>query len=116
LLSRIALATLLGAKLPLPLPISLDVSLDARVLTFAIVVSAVAGILFGLVPALQATRPAVIEWIKNETVGGGPGRRLTMRNALVVGQGAVSLLLVVTAALFLRSLQARMNGGPVLGK
>jgi predicted permease len=116
LLSRIALAVLLGANLPLPLPISLDVSLDARVLTFAIIASGVAGILFGLVPALQATRPAVIEWIKNENVGGGPGRRLTMRSALVVSQVAVSLLLVITAALFLRSLQARMHVDPGFGK
>jgi predicted permease len=116
LLSRAALAALLGADLPLPLPISLDVSLDARVLTFALVASAVAGLLFGLVPALQATRPAVIEWIKNENVGGGPRRRLTMRNALVVGQVAVSLLLLVTAALFLRSLQARMQVDPGFGK
>jgi predicted permease len=116
LLSRIALAALLGANLPLPLPISLDVSLDARVLAFAIAASAAAGILFGLVPALQATRPAVVEWIKNENAGGGPGRRLTMRNALVVGQVAVSLLLLVTAALFLRSLQARMQVDAGFGK
>jgi predicted permease len=116
LLSRLALRALLGADLPLPLPISLDVSLDVRVLTFAIGASALAGILFGLLPALQATRPSVIEWIKNENVGGGPGRRLTMRNVLVVGQVAVSLLLLVTAALFLRSLQARMHVDPGFGK
>ena len=109
LLSRVALKALLGADLPLPLPISLDVSLDVRVLGFAIGASALAGLLFGLIPALQSTRPAVIEWIKNENVGGGPGRRITMRNALVVGQVAVSLLLLVTAALFLRSLQAKMH-------
>ena len=116
ILSRLALAVLLGANLPLPIPIALDVSLDARVLAFAIGASAVAGILFGLLPALQATRPSVIEWIKNENAGGGPARRLTMRNALVVGQVAVSLLLLVTAALFLRSLQARMNVDPGFGK
>ena len=116
LLSRLALTMLLGANLPLPLPISLDVSLDVRVLTFAIVASAVAGVLFRLMPALQATRPSVDEWIKNENVGGGPKRRLTMRNALVIGQVAVSLLLVVTAALFLRSLQAHMNVDPGFGK
>jgi predicted permease len=116
LLSRIALKALLGADLPLPLPISLDVSLDVRVLTFAIGASALAGMLFGLLPALQATRASVIEWIKNENAGGGPGRRLTMRNVLVVGQVAVSLLLLVTAALFLRSLQARMHVDPGFGK
>ena len=116
LLSRLALGALLGADLPLPLPITLDVSLDVRVLAFAIGASALAGVLFGLLPALQTTRPSVIEWIKNENAGGGPARRLTMRNALVVGQVAVSLLLVVTASLFLRSLQSQMNVDPGFGK
>ena len=116
LLSRIALGVLLGADLPLPIPITLDVSLDARVLGFAIGASVVAGVLFGLLPALQTTRPSVVEWIKNENAGGGPARRLTMRNALVVGQVAVSLLLVVTASLFLRSLQSQMNVDPGFGK
>ena len=116
LLSRAALSGLLGADLPLPIPISLDVSLDARVLVFAIVASAAAGVLFGLLPALQTTRPSVIESIKNENAGGGPSRRLTMRNALVVGQVAVSLLLLVTASLFLRSLQARTNVDPGFGR
>jgi macrolide transport system ATP-binding/permease protein len=116
LLSRIALGVLLGADLPLPIPITLDVSLDARVLGFAIGASAVAGVLFGLLPALQTTRPSVIEWIKNENAGGGPARRLTMRNALVVGQVSVSLLLLVTASLFLRSLQSQMNVDPGFGK
>ena len=116
LLSRIALGALLGADLPLPAPITLDVSLDARVLGFAMGASVVAGVLFGLVPALQTTRPSVVEWIKNENAGGGPARRLTMRNALVVGQVAVSLLLVVTASLFLRSLEAQMNVDPGFGK
>lgn len=116
LLSRVALKVLLGANLPLPLPIALDVSLDARVLAFAIGASALAGVLFGLLPALQATRPAVIEWIKNENVGGGPARRLTIRSALVVGQVAISLLLLVTASLFLRSLEARMNVDPGFGR
>jgi putative ABC transport system permease protein len=116
LLSRVALKALLGANLPLPIPISLDVSLDARVLLFAIVASAAAGVLFGLLPALQTTRASVIESIKNENAGGGPARRVTMRNALVVGQVAVSLLLLVTASLFLRSLQARMNVDPGFGR
>jgi len=116
LLSRVALHALLNADLPLPIPISLDVSLDPRVLTFAILASALAGVFFGLLPALQTTRPSVVEWIKNENAGGGPARRLTVRNTLVVGQVAVSLLLLVTATLFLRSLEARMNVDPGFGK
>ena len=84
-------------------------------LAFAIAASAIAGVLFGLLPALQATRATVIETIKNENADGGPTRRFTMRNALVVGQVAVSLTLLITAALFLRSLQARANVDPGFG-
>ena len=114
-LSSLALRTLLHAKLPVPLPINLDVGLDARVLTFVVLASAAAGVLFGLLPALQATRPNVIETIKNENAGGAPGRRVTMRSILVVAQTAMSLLLLVTAALFLRSFAAQSSVDPGFG-
>jgi predicted permease len=113
--SGVALRAVLHADLPVPLPITLDVSLDWRVLSFTILASAVAGVLFGLLPALQATRASVIETIKNENANGGPSRRLTMRNALVVGQVAVSLTLLITATLFLRSLEARATVDPGFG-
>ena len=115
LLSAVALRAVLNAKLPVPLPITLDVSLDWRVLSFTILASAAAGVLFGLLPALQATRATVIETIKNENANGGPSRAFTMRNALVVGQIAVSLTLLITASLFLRSLQARATVDPGFG-
>jgi len=108
-MSSLALRTLLGADLPIPLPISLDVSVDGRVLSFVLATSIVAGILFGLLPALQATRPNVVETIKNENAGGKPGRRLSLRSWLVVAQTAASVVLLVTAALFLRSLDAQMK-------
>jgi predicted permease len=110
-LSSLALHALLGADLPIPLPLSLDVSVDGRVLTFVLATSIAAGILFGLLPALQATRPNVVETIKNENAGGksGGGRRLSLRSWLVVAQTAASVVLLVTAALFLRSLNAQMK-------
>ncbi|MGH7555934.1 MAG: FtsX-like permease family protein, partial [Longimicrobiales bacterium] len=100
---------LLGLDMPLPLPITLDVGLNVSVLGFAFAASVLAGVLFGLAPALQATNPHVAATLKNEATGGGKPRRLTMRNVLVVGQVAVSLVLLVTAALFLRSYQARQR-------
>ncbi len=115
IVSGVALRAVLHADLPLPLPITLDVSLDWRVLAFAVGASAIAGVLFGLLPALQATRASVVETIKNENADGGPMRRFTMRNALVVGQVAVSLTLLITALLFLRSLQARATVNPGFG-
>ena len=115
-LSGIVLRAVLRADLPVPLPITLDVSLDWRVLTFTVAAAAVAGVLFGLAPALQATRATVIDTIKHENVDGAAGkRRLTVRNALVVGQIAVSLTLLITALLFLRSLQARATVNPGFG-
>jgi predicted permease len=115
LLSNVALNVLLHADLPLPLPVNLDAGLDLRVLTFVIIASTVAGILFGLLPALQATRPDVIEAIRNENAGGKPGRRFTMRSGLVVAQTATSLVLLVTAALFLRSFSAQSSVDPGFG-
>ena len=116
ILSGVALRAVLRADLPVPLPITLDVSLDWRVLAFTIGASAIAGVLFGLAPALQATRATVVETIKHENAdGGGRRRRWTMRNALVVGQVAVSLTLLITALLFLRSLQARATVSPGFG-
>ncbi|HEY6826407.1 MAG TPA: ABC transporter permease [Gemmatimonadaceae bacterium] len=107
-LSSLALRGLLGADLPIPLPVSLDVSVDGRVLGFVLATSVVAGVLFGLLPALQATRPNVVDTIKNENAGGAPGgRRLSLRSWLVVAQTAASVVLLVTAALFLRSLSAQ---------
>ena len=114
-LSGIALRAVLRADLPVPIPITLDVSLDWRVLAFAITASAVAGVLFGLLPALQATRATVVETIKNENADGGPMRRFTVRNALVVGQVSVSLTLLITALLFLKSLEARATVDPGFG-
>jgi predicted permease len=114
-LSALSLKLLLGAQLPIPIPINLDVGVDARILGFATLASVSAAILFGLLPAMQATRPNVIETIKNENAGGKPGRRFTMRNALVVGQTAMSLVLLITAALFLRSFAAQSRVDPGFG-
>jgi predicted permease len=115
ILSGVALRAVLSSNLPVPIPLTFDVSLDWRVLMFAVGASLVAGVLFGLAPALQATRATVIETIKNENVDGGPARRFTMRNGLVVGQVSVSLALVIVAFLFLRSLQARAAVDPGFG-
>src|SRR4051812_17413776 len=114
-LAQLALRVLLAGNLPVPIPVTLDVSLDGRVLLFSIAATAAAALLFGLLPALQATRLSVMDTIKNENVGGGAPRRITMRNALVVGQVAASLLLLVIGSLFLRSLQAFANVDPGFG-
>ncbi len=110
-----ALALLLAADLPLPFPITLDLSLDRTVLGFSLVVSVGAGLLFGLAPALQSTNPDVAPTLRDETAGGGRARGAFLRDALVVGQVAVSVVLLVAAGLFLRSLDASRGIDPGFG-
>ena len=85
--------------------LSLAATPDLRVLAFAFVVSLGTGLLFSLVPALQATRPDVAPTLKdqasNVSAGGGQAR---IRMALVAAQVALSLVLLVGAGLFARSL------------
>ena len=99
------LTSLLLALLPrLPVPISLDIPIDWRVLGFSVVLCLVTAILSGLAPALQASRMNLTPALKAEGLDAGPSR-LRLRNAFVVGQITMSLLLVIVAGLFLRSLQ-----------
>ena len=94
---------LLLALLPaLPVPIGIDMPIDARVLAFATLVSLLAAVLSGLAPALHATRGDLVTALKAEGAAGGA--RLRLRSVFLVGQIAGSLLLVVIAGLFLRTL------------
>ncbi len=105
--SRALLAFL--PNLPLPIFTSLDLGLDLRVLAFTLGLSLLTGLLFGLVPAFQTTRPELVSALKNQAVAPGEGRRgFSFRAALVAGQVALSLVSLIAAGLFLRSLgQAR---------
>ena len=102
------------ADLPLPAPVTLDLRLDGNVLAFTFGVSVVAGALLGLVPALQSTRPDVAGALRSESAGGGQPGQLRWRNALVVTQLTISLVLLVGAGLFLRSFQQGAVGRPGL--
>jgi putative ABC transport system permease protein len=97
---------LMAFKPPLPFPIELDLQGDWRVFGFMFGLSLLTGIVFGLTPALASSRPDVIASLKDETsaavTGGRTGR---LRGSLVVTQVAVSLLLLICAGLFLRSLR-----------
>ena len=110
-----ALRALLHANLPVPIPITLNAELDARVLVFTLGVSVLAGILFGLLPALKTTRPRVVDEMRRDAANGRPGRRVTLRNGLVVAQTAISVVLLVAAGLFLRSFAAQSTIDPGFG-
>ena len=78
---------------------------DANVFAYALVISLATAFLFGMMPALRASRAEVAETLKEEARTTGRSRkRITFANILVVGQVALSFVLLVTAALFLRSI------------
>lgn len=79
--------------------------LDATVFLFALVISFATGLLFGAMPALRASRASVSENLKNEARTMGRSKyRVSLANTLLVGQVALSFLLLMTATLFLRSI------------
>jgi putative ABC transport system permease protein len=89
----------------LPFPVEFDLSLDYRVLAYAVVLSGLTAIVFGLAPARHAARVDLVPSLKDD--GGGVGRQ-RMRRALVVGQVALCSVLLVWGGLFARSV-ARVN-------
>jgi predicted permease len=78
---------------------------DWRVLGFTIGISLLTGIIFGLVPALQATRPDLAPTLKDEVGAITSTSSIGLRKTLVVAQVTLSLLLLIGAGLFIRSLQ-----------
>jgi predicted permease len=111
LLSAIWMLDLLLSFAPdLPVPLHLEVSLDWRVLGFGLALSLLSGMLASLAPALQASHTEPMATLKEEPTGGP--RRIRMRNALVLGQTAVTLILLVCGGLFARSLQRAAQVDP----
>jgi predicted permease len=112
-----ALQALVSAQLPLPFPVDDSLTLDPRVLAFTAALSVLTGILFGLVPALQASKPDVVPVLKNELVPSAAGRRgiaafVTFRQVLVMLQVAMSLTALIAAGLFLRDLVSAQRIDP----
>src|SRR5262245_35986371 len=102
-------ARLLLNYLPPEQTATFDLSPDARALGFTLAVSLLTSLLFGLAPALGATRLDLISSLK-DAVGVSAGRsRLTPHKLLIVTQVALSLFLLVGAGLFVRSLQNLKN-------
>ncbi len=98
---------LIGAQLPVD---AATIGIDGRVLAFALLVSILTGILFGLPPALKASRADLADMLRTR-VGSGLGHRVT-RNALVIVQLALSLTLLAAAGLLTRSLIALQQVNP----
>src|SRR6266542_956676 len=102
-------ATLLLAYLPRQRSVTLDPSLDAHVLGFTLAVSLLTGALFGFAPAVRTTRFDLASSLKENAGGGAGWSRPALHKALIVGQVALSLFLLIGAGLFVRSLQNLKN-------
>jgi putative ABC transport system permease protein len=95
------------------IPPTATVTMDAAVLGFTLIVSLVTGLLFGLIPAFQSSRPALSEALKE---GGRSGTdeatRSRTRNLLVVLENAVAVILLIGAGLFIRSFHRLQSVSP----
>jgi predicted permease len=101
-----------SSRLPMT-PIELNAALDARALLFTLAISALSGALFGLAPAWHASKFDLVPMLKDDQrVGGGRPARFRLRNLLVISQVAVSLVFLICAGLFMRSLRQANNVDP----
>ncbi len=98
-------ARLLGRlDLGIPVDVAADFVIDGRVFLFAVVASVGTGLIFGLAPALRASSPSLVPALKSDGSGEDGRRRIELRDALVVAQVAVSIVLLIGGALLARSL------------
>jgi macrolide transport system ATP-binding/permease protein len=109
-------STLVQASFPpIPFPINLDVSPDLAVLKWMFVVTLLTGVVFGLTPALLASRPNLVTVLKGEIAlhtKRGFLQRFNIRSLLVVVQVAISIVVLICAGLFLRSLNKALHIDP----
>ncbi|HTK28649.1 MAG TPA: ADOP family duplicated permease [Vicinamibacterales bacterium] len=96
----------LDALRHLDLPVSVELSLDYRVLALTMALSLLTGMAFGLAPALEATRADLLPTLRDGGLVPIDRRRLTLKHALIVGQVAVSVLLLGGTSAFVQELAA----------
>ena len=94
-------------------PMFQDIHLDIRCLLFTFIVSILAGLIFGLAPALQISKPNLAESLKEAGRGSGPSAsRNRLRSVLVVSEIALTLVLLVSAVLLIRTVIRLRNVDP----
>jgi predicted permease len=98
--------------IPVDVPLAYHVSVDGRMLLFTIVASLVSTFLFGLTPALQTTRLDIVSSLKASDADSAGKRRLWGRNSIVVGQVALSLVLLIVSAVLLQGFRGELLNGP----
>ncbi|HVG22311.1 MAG TPA: ABC transporter permease [Blastocatellia bacterium] len=119
LLAAIGMRVLV-ALMPATLSQAKDVNIDAKVLGFTLLVSLLTGVIFGLAPALQASRPDLNESLKEGGKGTAGVARARLRGLLVISEVALALVLLIGAGLLinsflrLRSVDAGFNAANLL--
>ncbi len=98
--------------IPVDVPLAFHVSVDQRMLLFTIGASLLSTFLFGLTPALQTTRMDLVSSLKAADADSAGKRRLWGRNSIVVGQVALSLLLLIVSAVLLEGFRGELLQGP----
>jgi predicted permease len=118
LVGAVRLVQVIGAiKLPIEVPVSFELlHIDERVLAFTLTISLATGLLFGLLPALQATKLDVLSGLRDENPAGGfrgsfrgRFRGSWLKSSLIVSQVALSLLLLISGGLMLPALRQAQN-------
>ena len=114
LIARVGTSALLRAASSSSRAIPLDTHMDARVLLFTGAVAVITSLLFGLAPALRVARTDLYDSFRTagRVLGTGSGRRIPLERALVIAQIALSMVLVTSAGLFVRTLQNLMSIDP----
>jgi predicted permease len=102
---------LLGFLPQSSVPIGFSAAPDARILLFNFAIALITGMLFGLVPAMQSTRPDVGRTLKDQAGSVAGTGHACLRKSLVVAQVTLSLLLLIAAGLFIRSLRSLRQSG-----
>lgn len=93
----------MAIKIPVTIPGAIDLHPDYRVFIFTVMLSVATGVMFGLLPALQATKTDLVSALKDEASFGG--RRSWLKSTLIVSQMALSLVLLVGGGLMIRALE-----------
>ena len=112
-IAKLALQLLLAVQPPIMVPISLVVDISRRVWFFTGTIALLTGLAFGLVPALRSTAADLSQSLRGDEAGdGGRLKGSRLRSTLVVAQVTLSLVLLISAALMVRSLQNAQSIDP----
>jgi putative ABC transport system permease protein len=112
-LARVALRLLMSIQPPVMVPVSLAIEVNFRVWLFTGLIALLTGTLFGLIPALRSTQADLSQSLRGDEAGdGGQLKGSRLRSGLVVAQVTLSLVLLVSASLMVRSLQNAQSIDP----